>query len=252
MIRIHEPFCGAILNHRHGRQLKDGLEIPVWGTATVGEPVTVNGVYARRSGERFAATVVLHDSETDIVAVSNGVAGRKEHHIRVVWDRHSKPRYRFAIDDNIFFLRDIAEKKYKSLFECPYLAGLKQLNQKYVAKFVLNCFYTTPENDFNLSQFPAIYKSEWGDNANWLKLAFHAYAELPDRPYQNCAPEKLAEDFDLVANEILRFADEDTYSPATIVHWGMGPPDDMEDSCAARRQISQRLLSAEYRKLLHN
>lgn len=224
MIRIHEPFRGAVLNHRHGRKVEGGLEIPVWGIAPVGEPVTVNGVYVRRSGERFEATVVLREPETDIVAVSDGVTGRTEHRIRVVWDRYSKPRYRFGIDDNSFFLRDAAAKKYKSLFESPYLGGLRKLNREYGTKFVLNVFYTTPENDFNLSQFPASYKSEWADNANWLKLAFHAYAEFPDRPYQNCTPEKLAKDFDLVAEEILRFAGKATYSPATIIHWGMVHP----------------------------
>jgi hypothetical protein len=190
----------------------------------VGEPVTVNGTYARRSGERFATEVVLRASETDLVAVSSGVTGRTEHRIRVVWDRYSKPRYRFGIDDNIFFLRDIAAKKYKSLFDSPYLGGLRKLNWKYGTKFSLNLFYTTPENDFNLSQFPASYKGEWADCANWLKLAFHAYAELPDRPYQNCPPHKLAEDLDLVAGEILRFAGKATYCPPTIIHWGMVHP----------------------------
>jgi hypothetical protein len=224
MVKICEPFCGAVLNHRHGRKVEGGLEISVSGTAPEGQPVTVNGVYARRSGERFATEVVLDAFETDLVAVSNGVTGRSEHRIRVVWDRHSKPRYRFTIDDNSFFLRDIATKKYKSLFECPYLSGLRELNRKYGTKFSLNLFYTTPENDFNLSQFPASYKGEWGDCAHWLKLAFHAYAEFPDRPYQNCTPEKLAKDLDLVAGEIVRFAGDATYSPPTVIHWGMVHP----------------------------
>jgi hypothetical protein len=224
MIRICEPFCGAVLNHRHGQAVKGGLEIPVWGTAPLGEPVTVNGAYARRVGETFVSEVVLRAPETDIVAVSEGPVGRAEHRIRVVWDRYSKPRYRFAIDDNSFFFRDIAAKKYKSLFQSFYLAGLRKLHRKYGTKFVLNVFYTTPEGDFSLSQFPASYKSEWADNANWLKLAFHAYAEFPDRPYQNCAPEKLANDLDLVAEEILRFAGKAAYSPPTVIHWGMVHP----------------------------
>lgn len=224
MIRIHEPFHGAVLNHRHGRKIKGGLEIPVWGTAPLGEPVTVNGVYARRTGERFAATVVLRAFETDIVAANRGATGRAEHSIRVVWNRHSKPRYRFAIDDNCFFARDIANNGYRSLFDSPLLGGLRKLNRKYGTKFVLNLFHVTPENDFNLSKFPARYKGEWADNAHWLKLAFHAYGEFPDRPYQNCAPDKLAKDFDLVAGEILRFAGQAAYSPPTVIHWGMVHP----------------------------
>jgi hypothetical protein len=213
-----------VLNHRHGRKVEGGLEIPVRGTAPLGQPVTVNGVYARRAGEHFAAEVVLSAPETDLVAVSSGVTGRSEHRIRMVWDRFSKPRFRFTIDDNSSFLRDIAAKKYKSLFDCPYLGGLRELNRKCGVKFSLNLFYTTPENDFNLSQFPSSYKAEWSDCANWLKLAFHAYAEFPDRPYQNSTPEKLAQDLDLVAGEIVRFAGDATYSPPTVIHWGMVHP----------------------------
>lgn len=66
MIEITEPFCGAVLNHRHGRKVKGGLEIPVWGTAPVGDAVTVDGAYARRFGDRFATETVLNASETDL------------------------------------------------------------------------------------------------------------------------------------------------------------------------------------------
>lgn len=224
MIRIEEPFHGAVLNRRHGTEVEGGLLVSVRGIAPVGEPVMVNGVYARRSGESFSCEVVLRELETDIIAVSKGVRGDAEHRIRVIWDRRSKPRYRFAIDDNIFFLRDIAAKRYASLFDCRYLAGLRDLNRKYRTKIVLNVFYKTPMDDFSLSQFPASYKSEWADNADWLKMAFHAYAEFPDRPYQHCVPEQLAKDFDLVAEEIQRFAGESSYSPTTLIHWGMVHP----------------------------
>jgi len=54
--------------------------------------------------------------------------------VRVVWDRHSRPRCRFSIDDNSFFLRDIAQQKYASLFDCFYLDLLRSLHKKYGAK----------------------------------------------------------------------------------------------------------------------
>lgn len=63
--------------------------------------------------------------------------------MRVVWDGHSRPRYRFSIDDNSFFLRDVAQNKYASLFDCFYLEMLRKLHKKYAARFVLNIYYTT-------------------------------------------------------------------------------------------------------------
>ena len=54
-----------------------------------------------------------------------------EDRVRVVWDRFSSPRYDFALDDNIFFLRDIARQRYASHFDCFYLKMLRDWHRKY-------------------------------------------------------------------------------------------------------------------------
>ena len=219
-LKITEPFHGAVLNHRHGKQAGDGLAIRVSGLAPPGVQVKINGVPCRREGERFSTEIVLKKMETDLVAVAEGGGQRGEDRVRVVWDRYSEPRYRFSIDDNSFFLRDIAQKNYASLFDCFYLKILRDLHRKYRVKFSVNIHYTTGD-DFKLPQFPDRYKGEWRDNADWMKLAFHAYANDPDRPCQDAQPEKLISDLDLVAAEIHRFAGEEVYAPPTIIHWGM-------------------------------
>ncbi len=223
MLTIEEPFHGAVLNHRHGEDMPGALRIQVVGNAPLRDTVTVNGVPARREGNRFLAYTVLRERETEIVAVSQGSLGRQEHRIRVVWDRYSKPRYRFSIDDNSFFLRDVAQKQYASLFDCFYLNILQGLHKRYGARFVLNIYYTT-EDGFDLLQFPDRYKGEWKDNADWLRLAFHAYANDPDRPYQYASETQLIGDLDKVSEQIIRFAGEQTLSPPTVIHWGMIPP----------------------------
>ena len=218
--RIQEPFHGAVLNRRTGKEADGGLRVEVRGEAPVRDTVTVNSSPAARAGNAFVSEVLLKDKETEIVAATEGAAGRREHRVRVVWDRNSRPRYRFSIDDNCFFLRDAAKKKYRSLFDCFYLKMLRDLHAKYRTKFVLNCYYTTGDG-FDLTKFPDRYKGEWRDNADWLRLAFHARANDPDRPYQYAEPAKLAADFDQVAAEIRRFAGEEVYSPPTVIHWGM-------------------------------
>jgi hypothetical protein len=230
-LKIVEPFHGAVLNHRHGKQTKDSLVIRVAGTARPGDRVTVNGAVCRVSGSRFECEIALRDPEMDIVAKAEGTDARREDRVRVVWDRHSKPRYRFSIDDNSFFLRDIAQKKYASLFDCFYLKILRDLHEKYGTKFSVNLFYTAADDSqfptkdsFTLAQFPDRYKGEWKDNAHWLKLAFHAHDNMPPRPYQDAPPEKLLADLDLVAEEIHRFAGEETYAPPTVVHFAMTRP----------------------------
>ncbi len=222
-VRIEEPFHGAVLNGRHGRQDNAGLVIRVSGQAPLRDRVTVNGSPASRAGAKFTAEIKLGQKETEIAAVSQGRFGRHEHRVRVIWDKHSEPRYRFSIDDNSFFLRDIASKNYSSLFDCFYLKGLRGLNSKYGARFVLNIYYTTGD-EFELPQFPDRYKSEWRDNSHWLKLAFHAHANEPARPYQYASASKLIADLKQVAQQIVRFAGQQTYSPPTVIHWGMVQP----------------------------
>ena len=218
-IRIDEPFHGAVLNRRHGQAVDGGLKITVRGTAPAGAPVTVNGDKATRSGDRFDAQLVLRQPETDIVAGMSG-GGQVTARVRVVWDRHSFPRYRFSIDDNSFFLRDVTQKRYKSLFDCFYLDILRKLNKKYGAKFVLNIYYTTGD-DWKLTEFPDRYKGQWRDNADWLRLAFHAYANDPPRPYQDAEPAKLIADLDLVNEQIVRIAGDEVCTPPTVIHFGM-------------------------------
>ena len=106
MIHITSPFNGAVLNHRHGKQTDTALTIKVTGTAPNCAVVKVNGILARREGELFHADIPLTKFDNKITACASGVQGDAEHTIRVAWDKYSKPRYRFSIDDNCFFLRD--------------------------------------------------------------------------------------------------------------------------------------------------
>lgn len=224
MLKIDFPFHGAVLHHRHGLQTEDGLTIEVSGTAPLDVPVSVNGTPARRKGEHFYAPVTLTQFSNPIHANYQSVRGGSEHNIKVIWDKHSRKRYRVSIDDNIFFLRDLCQKKPKDLFSNHYLAILKRLHDQFGTKFTCNLFYTTPENDFNLSQMPDTWKSQFQEQSDWLRFTWHAYGEFPDRPYQFAEADKVIADLTLIKNEIERFAGAACYCPPTIVHWcGLQP-----------------------------
>jgi len=180
LVEIEEPFNGAILDHHHGKERDGALTIPVMVKAPDRERVLVNGAPALREGDRFVSSVVLRDRITEIVA--RAPASGSEDRVKVVWDLFSRPRYNFAVDDNSFFLRDIARKQYASLFDCFYLKLFRDWHKKYGTRFTLNIYFAA-DDGFKLSDFPDRYQSEWKDNAGWLKLAFHAYADKPDRPY---------------------------------------------------------------------
>ncbi len=239
-VQIDDPICGAILDQHHGTSRDGGLAIRVAGKAPSSLRVVVNGEPARRDGERFISEVVLRRKITEIIA--RAPATGDECRVKVVWDRLSRPRYNFAIDDNIFFLRDVARKQYASLFDCFYLKLLRDWHKKYGACFTLNLYFAS-EDGFQLPDFPDRYRGEWKDNAEWLKLAFHAYADKPDRPYQDAPASKLLADYDLVAEQIRRFAGSETFAPPTNLHWSMARPDALK--ALATRGV--RVLSGYFR-----
>ena len=84
MLKIDQPFHGAVLNHRHGEQTDHRLKICVEGEAPPGETVTVNGQPGHRDGNRFSCKVLLNALQNQIVAECCGALGRSEHRIRVL------------------------------------------------------------------------------------------------------------------------------------------------------------------------
>ncbi len=238
LLAIQEPFDGAILHERHGHPVlgtgvdtagRKGLRILVRGAmADSLDPrsttIHVNGTPAILNGNQFQGEALLLERENVVTVSMHSGEIREEKTTRAIWHQTSFPRYRLQVDDNSFFLRDIHQKDYKSLFDSFYLSMYRNLHQKYGSKFTLNIFNSTPERDFVLADFSSKYKSEWEDNADWLRLAFHAENEFPDRPYEHASPEELARDFDLVAAEIGRFAGR-AYRQPGVIHWGTVKPE---------------------------
>ena len=224
LLEISSPIDGAIIHPPNGIKFNDGPLVDVSGKVLTSNPVYVNGMKARREGNIFTSSIVLKGKQTEIVATS----GQNRDISRVILDPNQELRYSLSIDDNIFFLWDIFIRNPTSLFDNFYLRGLRDLHNKYDAKFTLNLFYEVSDRysgtfgPFSLNQFPTEHKKEWEDNSNWLRLAFHAFNEFPNRPYQQASPERIAEDFDLVKEEIIRFAGS-AYTPTSITHWAMLP-----------------------------
>ena len=226
---IHEECDLPVLGTETAPDGKKMLKIQVAGLVPPGaklEVFTTDGqkIPVEIQNGAFHGTALLTDRITEIKARTtiNGVP--REIRTRVVWVRNSYKRFRSYIDDHSFFFRDILKKDYRSIFDCFYLGKLRELHRNFGAKINLNCFNTTPERDFKLSMFPDKYKSEFEDNAHWLRLAFHSENEFPAIPYLNATPEQLAADFDLVAKELKRIAGS-AYTAGLQIHFADVPPD---------------------------
>lgn len=125
--------------------------------------------------------------------------------------------YRFSVDDNIWVLRDLARSNYTSLFDHPYLALYRSLHEKYGTRFQLNIYYET--DGFDLSQMTDRFKAEWVENADWLRLSFHARADAPPFPYASASYTEAFDDCTRVNREIIRFAGKETLDLFTTIHY---------------------------------
>ncbi len=235
--RFTQPFDGGVIHEECGLPVlgtqagADGqklLKIEVAGSVPHGTNVDVFTTDGQKipvtiENGQFHGTAVLKDRITEIRARATIGGQTQEIRTRAVWATNSYRRFRCYIDDHSFFFRDILQKDYKSIFDCFYLERLRQLNRDYGVKINLNCFNSTPERDFQLAMFPDKYKSEFEDNAHWLRLAFHSENEFPGIPYKNAIPEKLAADFDLVAKELKRIAGK-AYTAGLQIHFADVPP----------------------------
>ena len=135
-----------------------------------------------------------------------------------------KGRYAsFFIDDAIWFLRDIARMRPKSLFDHPFLKPLKEYHDRYGLKLQINLFYRTDffygMDEFSLHEVPDTYKAEWQANKDWLKLGFHSLQEFPDYPWLNIDGDDVRKLFGMIKGEIDRFAGEGVFTTALVPHW---------------------------------
>ena len=220
---------GTIVNKFYGKVTDGVLALPVSGIADEDAAVTVNGVEAQRLGTQFTAVIPVSEKITEITMTAENTLGKVTHSIKVLYDKDSFKRYNFLIDDNSFFWTEIVKTKPRSLFDQFYLKFLKRMHDEYGTKFTLNLFFRNDHEFCELSSMPDTYKGEFADNADWLKMSWHAYSEFPDRPYQNATAEKVASDYDLIKGEICRFAGEGSFIPPVAAHWSMIRPDGMEE-----------------------
>ena len=224
MLEIVDHTHGEICNRHSGKETSRGLLLPVTGIARPGDIVTVNGLPAERRGEAFHAEVLLASRKEKISVHAEGNRGTGDREVWVIYYRDSFRRINFCIDDNIYTFSDIAKERPGSIFDHFYFRKLRKLHERFDLRLTVNLFWEDMRSGFTLADFPDCYKAEFQDNSAWMKLAFHARAEFPDRIYQNAEVKTLLRDYDAVGEQIIRFAGAETLTAPQNIHWSMVKP----------------------------
>ena len=245
MIRIESPVNGEALN-RAFVEWRNGVPMArVTGSALPDRVVTVNGWKASREGKAFTVDVPIRRTPWRIVAVVDTPRGAKSDAVVICWDDADELRYRFSVDDNILFLKDIAKNAvaYRSIFDCSYLAFRREMHRRFGVRVHFNIYWET--DDFDLTMMPDKYRGEWQDNADWIRLTFHARADLPPKPYAEKTYEIIRSDYLAVTEQIARFAGPELLDDFTTIHWGGANL----ECCQALRDSGMRGLVGYFQRL---
>lgn len=220
-IQLISPIDGDVLHKHDGVMTETSLLTTIKIAAPGNSQITINGVPAKKNKDVFSADIKLEHYKNSIEVKDKKKGTTKT--ITVYWFKNLSDKYRLSIDDAVWFLKDIHVNTavYTSIFENPFLKFLKQVHDTNGTKVHINIFYET--DGFNLSQLTDKFKSEWKDNADWLKLSFHANAELPDDPYKHAGYAQVKNECSRVIEQIRRFAGDATASTITTLHWGDVP-----------------------------
>lgn len=122
----------------------------------------------------------------------------------------------FSVDDATQIFQEITLKKYDSIFEQPILGQLHKLHNSYGLKCTLYLYENV--GDYNISQMPDTYKTEFQENVDWLKLSYHGYNE--NNPEEiGLSQQQFTESYIRVCEEIKRFAGEESLSGTLRLHY---------------------------------
>jgi len=212
------PVDGDMLNQYDGVQTRDDLEITVRLSAAPGARITVNNQAAVYDGTHYTAAVRLNAWQNTLTARRDDGLTQS---IVVYWLKDAVQKFRLSLDDNIHCLRDLARNadRYHSIFDNDYLRLYRDAHERYGTKVHMNIFFQEMAG-FDLTMMPLKYRSEFQEQASWLRLAPHARQEFPDCPYIQASYETVRHDFTQIAEQLYRFAGYETLSPVTTVHWG--------------------------------
>ncbi len=228
-LRFAFPRDGVMLSDAAGVVSNGSLGIIAAVNAAVGRRLNVNGIPMAFKGNYYTSEsrIPLSPGVNKLTLTDNDTGEQRVIEISYLPNAHKK--YRFSLDDNIWFLQNLAKNQnvYSSMFEDPYLTLLKTMHDKYGTKFHVNIYYECPEfGGFDLTMMPDKYKDEWKANSDWLKLSAHANSDKPDRPYINASYNKAFSEFSRINNEIIRFAGEEAFADkVTTIHWGEATTD---------------------------
>lgn len=135
---ILNPMDGDMMSGPDGIESDGFLYVPVLVSAQSGLEISVDGSMAEWADGVFRVEIPLRSYRNEIIVESEVTGFRQV--ITVYWLKNFAGKYRLSLDDNIWFLMDIAShaSQYRSIFDNPYLDFFKKIHDAYGTKIHIN------------------------------------------------------------------------------------------------------------------
>lgn len=129
-----------------------------------------------------------------------------------------------SVDDVIEMLRELEQRKYRSVWDHPTFSFFRQLHEQYGAVFSLYCFYSSNDGRWNLDRMPEHFKEEFERSSGWLRFGFHSYGYETKYGLSNesLSAEEALEHYSLITDAICRFAGAGALDTVPRIHFYSG------------------------------
>ncbi len=88
--------------------------------------------------------------------------------------RYNKNTYHFSIDDTNLCFSKLISNNPSSIFDIALFNMMKTVHDQTGAVWTLMCFLENNEGTYNMENIPNTWISEFQENKNWLRFAFHS------------------------------------------------------------------------------
>lgn len=126
----------------------------------------------------------------------------------------------YSVDDVYEILQELTEHRadYASIFECKRLAALRELHNKYDAKFSMYCFERA--DGYHISNVTTKFRAEFEHNSDWLTFGYHG-RDRKTKFHEGFPLEEFKKSYENVEQAMIAFAGKVSLCHVIRLHFFM-------------------------------
>lgn len=182
---------------------------------------------------------------SDVADYNGNKSGVREDSYRREYQAFEEKEMHVSFDDVIDVFIDLTKhaEEYDSIFDNEFLAWLRELHENWGMKAACYVFYQ--EGSFSLADCPKKFRSEFAENAEWLKFGFHS---LDGTMAYGNSDSSLAEDYQKTMECLIQIVGKEAITDVIRLHCFAGTRQEIEGLMSNPEVPVKALLCADDRR----